>query len=74
MLFLDRFEGDIALIECEDENGAVSVIKEPRERISSEVREGEAVKLENGIYKTDIELTEQRRKLIREKIKKLSLN
>lgn len=71
MLFLDRFENDIALIECEDENGTVSVIKEPRQRISADVREGEAVKLENGIYKTDIELTEQRRKQIREKLKNM---
>lgn len=71
MLFLDRFEGDIALIECEDENGNISVIKEPRVRISEDVCEGEAVKLENGIYKTDIELTEQRRKQIREKLKNM---
>ena len=71
MYCLDRFEGNYAIIEFEDENGSISYIKADRSDISDEVREGDALAIENGIYTTDRALTEQRRAAIHEKLKKL---
>jgi len=71
MYLLDRFEGDFAIIEYEDENGTVSVIKEPRVKISADVQEGTVLKFEFGKYTVDAELTDLRRKMIREKLKRL---
>lgn len=46
MLTIDRFEGALAL--CEQEDGAMISI--PRIQLAPECAEGDAVRLENGIY------------------------
>ena len=71
MYCLDRFEGNYAIIEFEDENGSISYIKVNKTDISNEVREGDALLVENGIYVTNRVLTEQRRAAMREKLKRL---
>lgn len=73
MYCLDRFEGNYAVIEFVDENGIISFIKEDKTAVSPETKEGDALILENGVYKTDTKLTKYRRKLLRERLNKLGL-
>lgn len=64
MLILDRFEGETALIEYTDENGNVVIIRAERNSVSAEVKEGDVLMCNDGIYFTDAEATDIRRKKI----------
>lgn len=70
--FLDRFEGDRAVVECEDDDGAVSFLTVSRSSVSSNSREGDALILNGSLYETDAELTASRRAEILRKLEKLS--
>ena len=56
MFIIDRIEDGIAVIE--DENSCIEV---PVSMLERNVREGDAVTLENGIYVPDKSATEKRR-------------
>lgn len=73
MYYLDRFEEGFAVIECND-NGEASLFKVDRALISPEVKEGEALIFRNGIYFTDSEKTEKRRKKILEILRRKTKN
>lgn len=62
MLILERFEGDTAIIENGDDRLEVE-----KKLVSSDAKEGDVLKLENGRYFPDKEETNKRR----EKITKL---
>lgn len=64
MLILDRFEDETALIEYTDESGNIVIIKAERKCVSAEVREGDVLACNNGIYSTNTEATEIRRRKI----------
>lgn len=64
MLILDRFEDETALIEYTDESGNVVIIRAEKNSVSAEVREGDVLACNNGIYLTDAEATEIRRRKI----------
>lgn len=63
---VDRFEEEYAVLEKE-EGGTVDVLKSEL----PEVREGDVLTYENGIYTVDCEETQKRKELIREKMRKL---
>ena len=57
MIIIDRFEGEFAVCEAD------GVIKDiPLSLIAQEAFEGDVLIFENGIYKTDRQATEQRKK------------
>lgn len=64
MLILDRFEDETALIEYTDESGNVVIIRAEKNSVSAEVREGDVLACNNGIYSTNTEATEIRRRKI----------
>ncbi len=64
MLIFDRFEGETALIEYTDENGNVVIIRAERNSVSAEVKEDDVLMCNDGIYSTDTEATDIRRKKI----------
>lgn len=57
MLIFERLEGDIAVVENDGER-----IKLRKELISESVREGDVLKIQNGMYIPDKEATQHRRK------------
>lgn len=59
MLLVDRIEDGIAVIETEDGRIEVS-----RSELAPDVKEGDAVLFENGLYRKDTFATEQRRQEI----------
>ncbi|MDE5993835.1 MAG: DUF3006 domain-containing protein [Oscillospiraceae bacterium] len=59
MLIIDRIAGNTAVIEDGDNRFEVS-----RSELAPDVREGDAVLLENGVYQKDTDATEQRRQEI----------
>ena len=59
MLIIDRIEDGIAVIEDEDSRFEV-----PVSMLDKDVREGDVVILENGVYVPDISATEKRRRYI----------
>lgn len=59
MLIIDRIDGNTAVIEDGDNRFEVS-----RSELAPDVREGDAVMLENGVYRKDTDATEQRRQEI----------
>ena len=59
MLIIDRIEDGIATIE--DDNSRFEV---PASMLDRDVREGDTVILENGVYVTDKSATEKRRREI----------
>ncbi len=61
MLILDRFEGETALIEYTDENGNVVIIRAERNFVSAEVKEGDVLVCNDGVYSTDADATRIRR-------------
>ena len=71
MYILDRFEGECALIEVTDENGAVCIIKVDRCLVSDNSSEGDVLILNCGIYHTDKDATMQRKKEMNERLRKL---
>ncbi len=70
--FLDRFEGDRAVVECEDDDGAVNFLTVSKSSVSPDSREGDALILNGSLYETDAELTASRRAKILRKLEKLS--
>ena len=68
MYIVDRFEESFVVLEYTDENGEVLFIKTAKDSLSSDVREGDVVYLENGIYYADVSATEQRRRKILERL------
>lgn len=69
MIIIDRFEGDFAVLETD--GGMVQV---SRSSISAEAREGDVLRLENGVYLPDREASEARRAAVREKLNMLRRN
>ena len=63
---IERFEENFAVLE-KPEGGTINVEKE----LIPEGKEGDAVILEDGIYRVDSELTARRKKIISEKMRKL---
>ncbi|MDE6762100.1 MAG: DUF3006 domain-containing protein [Oscillospiraceae bacterium] len=59
MLIVDRIEDGFAVIETDDGHIEVS-----RSSLADDVKEGDAVLFENGMYRKDIETTEKRRQEI----------
>lgn len=59
MLIIERIEGGIAVIEDGD-----SQFEIPRESLAGDVREGDVVVLQGGVYTKDKNATETRRKEI----------
>ncbi len=68
MYILDRIENEIAVIEYTDKFGEISNITISKADLAQNVREGDVLYLENGIYYTDKSETEKRRKRINEKL------
>lgn len=56
MLLVDRIDGNTAVIEDGENHFEV-----PRSELAPDVREGDAVLFENGVYRKDTDATEQRR-------------
>lgn len=63
---IDRIEGDTAVLECE--NGSMTDISAA---LIESCHEGDVVIHENGVWRVDEALTEQRKEIIKEKMKKL---
>lgn len=66
MIIIDRFEGDIAVLETD--GGMINV---DRRLIPADSAEGDVLRFENGAYVCDINATETRRAAVREKFNKL---
>lgn len=59
MLIVDRIEENTAVIEDGESRFEV-----PAEALANDVKEGDAVFLENGVYRKDAEATEKRKQEI----------
>lgn len=70
MLIVDRFEGEYAVCEYEDE----AFIHIRRSLISLDVREGDVLELTGRLFTVDRAATEFRRKLVFEKMSRLFSN
>ncbi len=68
MYILDRFEENFAVIEYTDKYGEISMIKEAKNTVSPEVKEGDVLCLNDGIYITDEKATKERRNKIKTKL------
>lgn len=68
MYIVDRFEENFAVLEYTDKYGEISMINVSKDVLAADIREGDVVNLENGIYYTDKAETEKRRKRIIEKL------
>lgn len=66
MIIIDRFEGDIAVLETDE--GMISV---SRELVPSGAAEGDVLRCENGTYAADTEATAARRAAVRQKLERL---
>lgn len=66
MMIIDRFEGDIAVIECDD--GMLDI---SRNLLPENAVEGDVIISYNGAYSVDTEATENRRKALRERFNRL---
>ncbi|MCM1529439.1 MAG: DUF3006 domain-containing protein [Alistipes sp.] len=65
-MIIDRFEGDIAVVETED--GFLDI---PRSELPADVREGDVLVSCDGGYEVDRETTEQRRAAAASRMKRL---
>ena len=66
MTIIDRFEGNIAVIETE--NGTVTL---QRSLLPQNACEGDVLVCENGIWLVDTETTENRRNLTKQRLGRL---
>lgn len=66
MIIIDRFEGNIAVLETD-----VGMINVDRKLIPEGSAEGDVLRCENGVYVSDRESTETRRAAVLEKFNKL---
>ncbi len=62
MMIIDRFEGDIAVIECDD--GMIDI---SRDLLPENAVEGDVIVSDDCAYYVDTEATEIRRKALRER-------
>lgn len=74
MYILDRFEENFAVIEHTDKYGEISIIKTAKDTVSPEVKEGDVLCLEDGIYITDEKATNERRNRINNKLSNIDKN
>jgi len=74
LLILDRFEGDTALIEYTDDNENVVIIKADISSVSSEVKEGDVLMCNDGMYSTDYKATEIRREKLNRRLRRMRKN
>ena len=68
MIICDRFEGEFAVLYDDDKHFNV-----PTDKLSLEVKEGDVLYLDNGIYYPDKEKTEELRERNIRLMKKLGL-
>lgn len=61
MIYLDRFEGNFAIIEEETENGETVVRNVERRLISEDCREGDVLVFNGERYTSDVIATELRK-------------
>ena len=66
-LIIDRFEGDFAVCEQEDK----MFITIPKDKLPLEVKDGDCLIDNNGVYTIDYERIEERKKIIKDKFGKL---
>lgn len=66
MIIIDRFEDGKAVLETDSGMQTIS-----RELLPDEANEGDVVIFENGIYFIDRQLTDERRKAMEEKLRRL---
>ena len=69
---LNRFEGDFAVIEAEDDNGETAVFSTGKDNVSVNAAEGDILVISDGIFITDIEETAKIKKSLSERLKKLT--
>ncbi len=67
MMIIDRFEGDIAVIEGDD-----GIFDISRDLLPDNAAEGDVIISADGIYYVDEEETENRRKLFAERLRRLT--
>lgn len=66
-LTIDRFEGDLAVCETEDED----FVEIPRSELPKDAKEGSIISDRCGAYQVDTAATAERRVLISDKMRKL---
>lgn len=66
MIIIDRFEGDKVVLETDFGMQAIS-----RELLPADANEGDVVIFENGIYFIDQQSTDERRRAMEEKLRRL---
>lgn len=67
MIIIDRFEGDFAVAETEQ--GMINILTS---ELPEDAKEGDVIYYENGVYLIDRKETENRRKLMVEKLHRLT--
>lgn len=69
---LNRFEGDFAVIEAEDDSGETAVFSTGKENISANASEGDILVISDGIFIPDIEETAKMKKSLSKRLRKLT--
>ncbi|MGN0617472.1 MAG: DUF3006 domain-containing protein [Ruminiclostridium sp.] len=69
---LNRFEGDFAVIEAEDDNGETAVFSTGKENISESAAEGDILIISEGVFTPDREETAKIKKSLSERLRKLT--
>lgn len=67
MMIIDRFEGNIAVIECDD-----GILDISRDLLPENAVEGDVIISDGGTYYVDTESTEIRRKMLAERFRYLT--
>lgn len=67
MMIIDRFEGDMAVIECDD-----GIFDISRNLLPENVVEGDVIISDGTTYSVDTESTEIRRKALKERFHRLT--
>ncbi|MCL1903265.1 MAG: DUF3006 domain-containing protein [Oscillospiraceae bacterium] len=70
MIIVERFEGDIAIIEDTNNSKHIEV---DRELLPQSVKEGDVLELREGLYIVDENKTAEKRRAIAERLRKLGL-
>ena len=69
---LNRFEGDFAVIEAEDDSGETAVFSTGKENVSENAAEGDILIISEGVFIPDMEETAKIKKSLSERLKKLT--
>ena len=69
---LNRFKGDFAVIEAEDDSGETAVFSTGKENISANALEGDILVISDGIFIPDIEETAKMKKSLSKRLRKLT--